>query len=267
MTTKIIKELSIQIHLSGLSFCISNRTLNTIDYLECITFENRLTPFDLLNKLKAELSSKTIFSDDFTTVQLIHHNELSTLVPANLYDESSNADYLKFNSKILKTDFITTDEISSKDIINVYVPYVNINNYIFETFGTFTYKHASTLFIEAVIDQNLVTEHPQIYIDINENTMLFLVVSKGDIILYNHFEFNTAQDFIYYILFTVEQLQLDTETVQLYLSGTVSKNDDLYAIAYKYIRHVLFNDKETFNLADSIIQKQPHHNFIIKHSF
>ena len=129
MSPNDIKELSIQVSLNGLSFCILNRTSNEIEYLNRLDFDSKLVPFDLLNRLKTELSVNTVFTDAFKEVLVVHQNELSTLIPSVLYNENYKADYLKFNSKILKTDFLATDDLSINNSVNIYVPYVNINNY------------------------------------------------------------------------------------------------------------------------------------------
>ena len=50
-------------------------------------------------------------------------------------------------------------------------------------------------------------------------------------------------DFIYYLLFTSEQLQLNPETLNLIFIGKIKSEDELYKIAYKYIRHVSFGDR------------------------
>ena len=252
LTKKITKDLSIQVKLNGLSFCIFNRTSNTVEYINTIPFGDKQTPFEILNKLKEELASNTVFSDDFNSVKVIHYNELSTLIPKALYDEANNAEYLKFNSKILKSDFITSDEIKSKDIVSVYVPYVNINNYIFETFGEFTYIHASTIFIDSIFNTELDTED-SLYINIESGSMQVLVTKNKDIKLYNYFEFTTPEDFIYYILFTCEQELLNPETLNIKLSGAIDKDDDLYLMVYKYIRNVSFMNN--------------HYDFLIKNSF
>ncbi len=171
MSKNNIKELSIQVNLNGLSFCILNRSSNSITFLKSDTFDKKLTPFDVLNRLKTELSSNTVFSDEFKTVQIIYQNELATLVPKDLYNEAYKADYLKFNSKILSTDFITEDEISINNSVNIYVPYVNINNYIFETFGEFIYKHSSTIFIDSVLQILKSKDEPEVYINVDSNTI------------------------------------------------------------------------------------------------
>ncbi len=252
MANKINKELSIQVNLNGLSFCILNRSNDIIEYINTIEFENKLNPFDTLHKLKEELASNTIFSDEFSNITILHYNELSTLVPKPLYDEAHNAEYLKFNTKILKTDFIASDDLKSQDIVSVYVPYINVNNYIFETFGTFIYKHVSSVFIDALYNTVDTTEDG-VYINIEHQSLQVVILKNKCVLLYNYFDFTTPEDFIYYVLFTYEQKQLDTETVKLKLFGSLSKEDDLFAIAYKYIRHVELN-------ADA-------ENFLIKHSF
>jgi hypothetical protein len=263
-----IKELSIQINLNGLSFCILNKETNSIEFLNTITFANKLTPNDILNHLKAELSSNTAFSEDFDAVTVIHQNELATLVPKTLYNEKNKADYLKFNSKILRTDFITEDEIDVNESVNVYVPYVNINNYIFETFGAFVYKHSSTVLINTILQNEKEAEDSVVYINSNKTTVEILVVNKGQLQLFNVFEYHSREDFIYYILFVYEQLKLDVETTPIKLSGSVDKDDKLYSILYTYVRHIDFIDTDfDYKISESINDKNLHHHFLILNSF
>ncbi len=254
--------------MNGLSFCILNRTTNTIEFLKTIEFPNKLTPVDVLNHLKAELSSNTVFSEDFVAVLVIHQNELSTLVPKALYNTNNKADYLKFNSKILRTDFITEDEIAINESLNVYVPYVNINNYIFETFGEFVYKHSSSVLIDSILQQDNTAENPTVYININKNSIELLVVDKGQLQLFNVFEYHSKEDFIYYILFVFEQLKLDPETTPIILSGKINKNDALYNILYTYVRHIDFMRKDfNFKISNTIEDDALHHHYLILNSY
>lgn len=268
MNNNNIKELSIQVNLNGLSFCILNRTSNTIEFLNHISFTDKLNPFDVLNRLKAELSTNTAFSDEFNTVTIIHQNELSTLVPEALYDENHKADYLKFNTKILKTDYITHDEIKVNKSINVYIPYVNINNYIFETFGEFTYKHSSTLFLDTVLQKVKTNKNPEVYVNVNKLTIEVLVVNDEQVQLVNSFEYHSKEDFIYYILFVFEQLQLDVETTKVHLSGRINKGDELYNILYTYVRDVEVIDMNlNYKFSDSINKEHLHYYHLILNSF
>ena len=93
MKTEPIKTLSIQIRLSGLSFCILNRSRHTIELLDHVNFNKKLTPFELLEKLKAHLENNSVFNQEFNSVLCIHQNELSTLVPEVLFDESQQINF------------------------------------------------------------------------------------------------------------------------------------------------------------------------------
>ncbi|MDO1500786.1 DUF3822 family protein [Winogradskyella maritima] len=265
MSHNTIKDLSIQVDLNGLSFCILNRTEKQIEYLNTIAFETKLNPSEALDQLKAELSTNTVFSDDFESVVIIHQNELSSLVPTSLYDEALNADYLKFNTKILQTDFISHDTLKTTESVNVYVPYVNINNYIFDTFGSFTYKHASTAFIDSVLA--LDTTKNTLYVNVSTNALAVVAVKDKRLELYNRFEYHSKEDFIYYLLFVVEQLGWNPEILDLKLSGQIYKDDDNYSICYKYIRNVSFTDKNLKYSLNKKLNGNPNANHIILNSF
>ncbi|WP_147676879.1 DUF3822 family protein [Algibacter pacificus] len=266
INTQINLELSIQISLSGLSFCILNRNDNTIIALEEIQFKKQLNPLELLDQVKQCFDNEALLQNKFESLNVIHENELSTLVPQTIFNENAIADYLKFNSKILKSDFVTFDNIDINQSVNVYIPYVNVNNYIFDLYGDFTYKHASTVLIETILEWEKNSESSNFYVNVNQNRFEIVVTNQGKLQFYNSFEYATKEDFIYYILFTAEQLKLDTETLNLILLGAVNKNDELYNIAYKYIRNVSFGSLKN-NYKFTNVLKPNHSNFTLINSF
>lgn len=268
LNKNISKSLSIQISLSGLSFCILNRSSNAIEHLKSVSFEKKATPYEALERLITVLETNTIFEQSFDSVLLIYQNELSTCVPKSLFNEENSADYLKFNAKILNTDFIAYDEISANECINVFVPYMNINNYIFDRFGVFEYKHASTILIQNLIQNIADPKNPGLYINVSKNHFEIIAIDSGKLVFYNTFEYQTKEDFIYFILFTVEQLKLNPETILTKLMGEISKEDDLYEIVYKYIRFVDFiNPFHNFKFNVNQEPKIPQSDFIILNSF
>ncbi|MFI1744078.1 DUF3822 family protein [Thalassobellus sediminis] len=237
-------DLSIQISLSGLSFCTLQRDSNTITSLKYFDFNKKLNTLELLDKLQHIFNTEEELQDNFNNVSIIHDNELSTLVPKALFNEDCLADYLKFNSKILKSDFITFDNILINDSVNVYVPYININNFIYDKFGEFTFKHASTVLIEQILLIEKNSDKTKVYVNINKSNFEIVVVNNTSLIFYNTFEYKTKEDFIYYLLFTAEQLKLNPETLNLIFLGNIDTKDELYVIAYKYIRYVFLGNRE-----------------------
>lgn len=260
------QELSIQVSLSGLSFCILQRDSNTIVQIKHVTFDKKLNPFEVLDQIKHLFNTEKNLQNTFKKVQVIHINELSTLVPKPLFNKDNLADYLKFNSKILKSDYITYDAIDLNDSVNVYVPYVNINNFIYDLFGSFTFRHFSTILVETILSVEKHVEAPRVYVNISAGHFEIIITENGNLLIYNTFEYTTQEDFIYYLLFTTEQLQLNPETLQLVFIGDICKEDELYSIAYKYIRHVGFGNRfDNFNYVD--MPKTNHSDFTLIKSF
>jgi len=217
---------------------------SNIEFLESVNFDKKQTPQALLDELTHSFNSLEALQKQFGKVTIIHDNELATLVPKPLFDETNLVDYLKFNTKILKTDFITYDLLSIADIRVVYVPLVNINNFIFERFGSFEYKHSATITLNRVLTLEKNSNSLKMYLNIEASHFEIIVVENNHLKFYNRFEYSTKEDFIYYLLFTAEQLQLNPEEFPAVLMGSVDKNDELYQIAYKYVRHVSLLSKE-----------------------
>ncbi|MDO6766244.1 MULTISPECIES: DUF3822 family protein [Cellulophaga] len=231
-------KLSIQISLNGLSFCVLDTIKNTIIKQESLHFDEEQIPFQVQKKLEELLVSNGITKMSFSDIIVIHNNMLFSLVPKALFDKNELANYLKYNAKILANDHLDFDEITAYDMVNVYVPFVNINNYIYDLFGEFEYKHNGTILIETLLNNFNSGKEPICYVHVLENQLDITVIANKKLLFFNSFSFQTKEDFIYYILFTIEQLKLDTETIKVRLFGTIEEDDDLYNICYKYIRNI-----------------------------
>lgn len=236
--------------------------------LQHFDYGRKLTPFELLEELKTKLEQHPDFEQSFEKVNCIYQNELSTLVPQSIFEEKYLADYLKFNAKILKSDFISYDEVDAGDSINVYVPLININNHIFDTYGSFVYKHASTILIDTLLKLPFEESKQILYININSNHFEMIVSAERRLIFYNTFEYSSKEDFIYYVLFTIEQLGLDPEKIDTRLIGKIDESDDLFEIIYTYVRHVdILENNTLYHFDSSISESDKKQHFIVLNSF
>lgn len=231
-------KLSIQVSLNGLSFCVVDTLRNTILLSEQLSFGKELSPFELQKELREFLREHNILELDISDTVVVHRNNLFSLVPKALFDKNELANYLKLNAKILVNDLIVYDEIDSHDMVNVYVPYININNYIFDLFGEFEFVHNGTVLLQSLLKSVGNVSEPVCYVYVGHRQMDMVVLSRKQLYFYNSFEYQTKEDFIYYILFTLEQLELDPEKVPVRLFGLVEEGDDLYNICYEFIRHI-----------------------------
>ena len=123
--------LSIQVSLNGLSFCITNSDSEIISLYQK-KFIIRLNPKQVLEKIKYLFDHNTDLNKKFDSIQVIYQNELNTIIPKTLFNEDVIKDYLKYNIKVLENDYVTYYDLHQHDIVNIYIPYTNINNFFFE---------------------------------------------------------------------------------------------------------------------------------------
>ena len=117
-----------------LFFFISNKVILT----KSINFEK--------NKVIEEQLWRTfvdypILTKPYDDVIIIHDNNLNTFVPNSLFDANFLASYLQYNTKVFETDFFTYDVVFPYEMNNIYVPFININNFLLDQYETFDFKN------------------------------------------------------------------------------------------------------------------------------
>lgn len=237
-TSTDYNKLSIQVSLSGLSFCVLDTIDNKIIASESISFGKELTPYEVQKQLKDLFETHKVQQSSFSEVVVIHRNPLFSLVPKSLFDPKELANYLKFNAKILANDHIDYDHIEPHEMVNVYVPFVNINNYIYDLFGEFQFMHTATVLIQTLFNSHGTTKEPICYVHLSEYQMDVTIIGQKKLLFYNSFIYHSKEDFIYYLLFALEQLKLDTETIKVKLFGAIEEGDDIYTICYDYVKNI-----------------------------
>ncbi len=266
-TDKIIYTLSIQVSLNGLSFCVSD-TEGQIIFLNQDNFGIQLTPEQVLDKIKYALDHHPELQITINTIEIIYQNNLYAIVPKTLFDPNLLKEYLQFNIKILATDFIAYDEMDQHELVSVYIPYTNINNFFFETFGSFTYKHSTTVLIDSLLTKEKNNDRTTVYAHMGKKSFDLIVIKKGKLILCNSYRYETSEDFIYYLMFTAEQLGLNPEEFKLLFLGHIDKDSDCYTLAYTYVRHVDIGSRsDTVRLSDRFSDIATHEHFVILSHF
>jgi hypothetical protein len=266
ITEKIYKKLSIQVSLTGLSFCCFDTLNNTIISFNEVHFDTVHKSAKIEDLFADAFTNNPELKDSYDEILVIHNNNLSTFVPTALFDENSLGSYLQYNTKVFENDFFAFDEIPNYQINTVYIPYVNINNFFIDQFGTFDYKHANSILISKLLVASKNKDEKTMFIQINTGHFEIVVVQNQKLLFFNSFEYSTPEDFIYYLLFTAEQLNLNPENFPLELIGNIDTNSDYFKIAYKYIRNVSLIDVEDLRWNNYFSEAENRNHFILFNS-
>jgi len=258
-----LHKLIIQVSLQKFTFIIQEIESKQICHFASEGFNQNRTIEEQLLSLFAK---HEILSSSFADILVLHDSNLNTFVPTELFDENALGSYLQYNTKVFSTDFFAFDELPDKNMNNVYIPYVQINNVLLDKLGEFTYQNINTPLVQRVL--NLSANHTaiEVYAYVQKDHFELIVTHSGKLILFNSFLYHTAQDFIYYLLFVYEQLKLDPETTPLKLLSRIEKEDSLFEQAYTYIRQVEILEEETTIAPKLLLHYQvPKQHYILFH--
>ncbi|CAL2092009.1 DUF3822 family protein [Tenacibaculum sp. 190524A05c] len=257
------KSLSIQFSLDGFSFCVKDIPSSQILLLTTYTFDSSMdTPHELSEKIQSIFEAEKELQIEFDQIIAIHQNQLATQIPDAYFDENHLKTYLDFNIKTFSSDYITFDNLPSLEAKNVYIPYVNVNNFLFQNFGEFEFKHHSTVLLEQLITNHNASIEDTMYVNVSHKYLDIVVFKKDQLRLYNSFQYNSKEDFLYYILFVSEQLELDPSEFQLVFSGNITKDFTNFTLTEEYIKNVDFL-KPSHNFLDESEHFKPHSNYIL----
>lgn len=256
------KRLSVQISLTGQSFLISCTKTNKIEWKASERWLYALSgPEELLDRTIRVLENSSIDLSQITEVKLFYHTSLYTLVPTKIWSDENPTLYLKYTLKTLPHDFIAHEPILKGETNLIYIPFVNLNNYFFEKFGSFHYYHALGPWIDYCAE--VIGEQTAVFANFTSRQLDLLVFKDGKLHLSNSFEYHTPEDVVYYTLFIYEQLGLNPNESPMYLSGNIAKSTSVYSALYTYIRHIDFIPTQSLTVRQ-FDEEAPHKDLLLK---
>ncbi len=252
--------MTIQYYLDGLSFVIFDTAENKFIALKHYHIsEKDISLETLLSELQEKESWKM---EDFKSVNILIDNNNNTFVPRDCFQEETKGSYLSILN--LQCSNIMTDVIAEHDMINVYsskedLSFLNDNIKIY---------HSSSILIKKLIKEFSSRNHEtRAFVNVKNNSYELIVLNNDKLVFHNYFNFNTKEDFLYFILFTFDQLNIDNESVPLYFLGFIEEKSTLVELCSRYVRNIRFfnrdNDYNYINELNSV----PYYYYYTLYSF
>ena len=230
-----------------------------------IAFENHLIQGSGSGELTGNpahaLINSQLISHDYQSKHLIWEHSLATLIPASLYDDTQKESFLFFNHAVDTHPVVMADKLRNTDTFNVFG--LPENNFYYFQNRNFEIHHHASVFIESLAIQNkLIIVEQQVYLHIGSGFFDFIFFQDRKLKYYNTFVFNSSEDFIYFLLFAMEQLSINPESATVHLSGEIIEDSALFNILYKYVRFPKFMEiPAEINFADEL-SALPYYRYI-----
>jgi hypothetical protein len=255
-------KLLLQLSHESLTFCIFNLDSNKFLSIETVYFEPNSRVSEIAFQLKQFYSDHQWLKQPFHSIKLLFESNRSTLVPSPLFDEGEKASFSNFNFTVNEDEIVLFNKLKNLDAYIVFsVPelIIKTTTELFPDHISFCHSGA---FIESllILNKNLKAEK-RLFVNTRNNFLDIAILDGRKLLFFNTFKYQSKEDFIYFVIFVFEQLQLNPEEIELILMGTIDKNSRIFDTIYKYVRNVSFQPKtEAFNY--SYVFNEIHsHNF------
>jgi len=245
-----IMNLFIQCSSNFFSAALIDTDRNKFVALFDYRFPYPLSNDDLTEKiLQIFEQNKPLLDNHYDSVVLSFCGFNNTLVPDVFFDADRLDEFYYANHQRQSTEttnkllFDNLRRISARNIYSVPKSLFDFFNSWYSNLSIF---HGATPFIEGVLTLHKNTSERTVTVNI-QNTYFEMVVNQGgNLLYYNKFNFMSTEDFIYFLVFVYEQLEMNPESQVLNIAGTTEKNSALIVLASKYIRHLQFVQRPSF---------------------
>ena len=252
--------MTIQYSLDGLSFVVFDTAENKFIALKHYhTTEKNIS----LETLLLELQEKeSLIFDEFKNVNILIDNNNNTFVPKDYFQEETKEDYLSLLN--IKHSNVLTDDIVEHNIVNVY-SYDDKLNFLNNNIKVY---HSSSILIKKLLKE-FSGRNPETraFVNVKNNSYELIIINNDKLVFHNYFNFNTKEDFLYFILFTFDQLNIDNESIPLYFLGFIEEKSPVVELCSRYIRNIrFFNRDNDFNYINEL-NSVPYYYYYTLYSF
>jgi hypothetical protein len=254
--------LSIQFSLNGLSFSLLDSDRKKFTGLADYNFPGVDTPIKYCHKLDEFFGQNDWLKGNFKETYLLLETPKATLIPDPLYEESEKDLFLRFNHPVSSYEQTAADYLSNVEAYQIYTLPDCLKYRLDNNFKRKKIFHFSTPLIESLLinNKNSFIDN-KLFVHVRATYMDIILFKGPGLRFFNSFYYTTPEDFIYYIMFVVEQLGLNPEDLQLQFLGHMDEFSDAFSVAGKYIRNIGFEPRTSMFGYSYLFDKLPAHQY------
>tara|TARA_B100000767_G_scaffold275488_1_gene312738 strand:- start:579 stop:1343 length:765 start_codon:yes stop_codon:yes gene_type:complete len=228
-------DLSILIFRDGFSFCTQKKTC--------------FYPINEYDKIDQKKLSDWINKQEFVTtnVFLIYLDSLSTIVPEELFDKENASFYVKNGIAPSKNQEVLFDVLESFNQVVVFVGIPSVEKVFKELFPDHQSQHLTSFLLAPLSRFSMGTSKKQFFVHLRKGYFDLFLFRGTQLLLFNTFEQNHADEFLYYLLYIIEQFYLKPESFKLAFLGEYECYKEYYQGIQEYHNDVVFIDAPSEN--------------------
>lgn len=252
-----------------LSFCIADLSRSRyISFQQIVRndkelpAEKRLTGFpDFFSEVMDHLP---YLKRNFKIFRAAFMTEMQTLIPGPVYEPASNEHYLSLMYGSQSGSQILSDHVEVMDAHQVFSVPLTIAGAIDRHLDRRRLFSFGTVLIQSIWTNYHRTGSLRVFLNIRHAFLDIVIFNGKQISFYNTFRQHCPEDILYFLIFVMEQLNLNPEQVTVVLLGETGEDDHLAELFHTYLRHVEYGKRSSFFKFSPVLNElQPHARYAL----
>ncbi|GAB3195958.1 hypothetical protein ABID22_001671 [Pontibacter aydingkolensis] len=231
----------------SLRLAVVDTSRNKFVVLEDYELLSVFSPVQVAEQLRLMATENPLLQEkNWQTVRVSVSNLHFTLVPETLYDPDHQLDYLRLHSQFdPQHDNVFSYRHSGLEAVNIF----SIDTALYEALQhvfpdrPLQIVHQTSALIKSILHQASRLTERKIYAFVERNYVTVLVAGQSGLEFCNIFHYLSPEDFIYYIIFVMQELKLNPEQETITVWGDITHDSTLFSTLQKYIRNVKLGKK------------------------
>lgn len=233
-------RLYISIGSDNLRLCAVDSIQKRCVLLSDYRFFGRHTTADLISTLNWIYDGDGYLKANFwQSVNVLMKGNPFTLVPKEFFDESSPEKYLQLVSADTRDMKVVVSEQQTVDAVNLFYADEQLIDWFHQTYRTrvIEFVHQTAPFIEGI--RTLKMDSAQsLHIFIENGYVIIGVIQEEKLQFCNVFRYRMPQDLLYFVLFVIDEIRLDKNTIPTRLYGQIEEKSEIFVTLDRYITHL-----------------------------
>ena len=237
------ERLVVEIAKSHIACIAKNESDNTISSFEIFRLNGTSNDFyEVFSDVQAE---SKLLHKPYTDSKVFIQNEMSVLVPANVFTKELADDFLNV-AACESTRMVTmSDELNiDGGVVNAYRVPMNTLSILHLNMGRIVVEHTYSQIVRNLFSPSRNTPEQLIKVQFYYDHIIVAVVSGKALQLVQTFNYQTPADVLYYLLNVSQRLQLNAEQMVLEVSGMIDLDSPMYNELVGYFKNILIEEPE-----------------------
>lgn len=218
-----------------------------------------LEKLNTFQHLKETLNGNKWLTDGYAQVCIVYNFPETLIVPTNGFEKDKATSYLDLVFGDIMKGAVLQESIADWDAVNIYRVPTSLHQVLQSHFPGATFSHSHAAFLKKLKNNYLLQDADTAFITFYERKLMLACFKNGALQLLKNFEYETAEDVNYHLLNTFNQLQMDCESTQVYVSGLVDTQSSVYTGLQKYFLKLNYEERPAaFTYSNSFDAYPPH---------